>query len=62
MLCCVWFCLVRLVGIGFGCGDLVVCVLVVSIYYVFVGLLLCDYGLLLLLEFDIRLLSEIELW
>ncbi|CKO03067.1 ATP-dependent DNA helicase [Mycobacterium tuberculosis] len=54
--------LARLAGIGLGCGDPAACAPVVSTYHAFAGSLLRDYGLLLPLEPDTRLLSETELW
>ncbi|HEY2503184.1 MAG TPA: ATP-dependent DNA helicase [Mycobacterium sp.] len=58
--------LARLAGIGLGAGSPAavepVGTPVVSTYHAFAGSLLRDYGLLLPVEPDTRLLSETELW
>ncbi|OSC43319.1 ATP-dependent helicase [Mycobacterium decipiens] len=58
--------LARLAGIGLACDDLPGCETVgspvVSTYHAFAGSLLREYGLLLPIEPDTRLLSESELW
>jgi ATP-dependent DNA helicase UvrD/PcrA len=58
--------LARLTGIGLGAGGLAAAepaaTPVVSTYHAFAGSLLRDYGLLLPVEPDTRLLSETELW
>ena len=58
--------LARLAGIGLGAGSPAavepVGTPVVSTYHAFAGSLLHDYGLLLPVEPDTRLLSETELW
>ncbi|SPM32482.1 Superfamily I DNA or RNA helicase [Mycobacterium rhizamassiliense] len=58
--------LARLAGIGLGAGGAVAPepagAPVVSTYHAFAGSLLRDYGLLLPIEPDTRLLSETELW
>ena len=58
--------LARLAGIGLGAGSQAtvesVGTPVVSTYHAFAGSLLRDYGLLLPVEPDARLLSETELW
>jgi DNA helicase II / ATP-dependent DNA helicase PcrA len=58
--------LARLAGIGLGAGSPAtvesVGTPVVSTYHAFAGSLLRDYGLLLPVEPDARLLSETELW
>ena len=61
-----WGPLARLAGIGLGAGCPAavepVGTPVVSTYHAFAGSLLRDYGLLLPVEPDTRLLSETELW
>ena len=54
--------LARLAGLGMGGGDAATPEPAVSTYHAFAGSLIRDYGLLLPVEPDTRLLSETELW